>query len=55
MLLAILGNLGEFFSVDTSSYKIIPKMIMIPKNKTSIVNIVMIAGKRKSNVTVHDT
>lgn len=42
----------EFYSVDASSYKIIPKMIVIPKNEKDVINTVKIAKKFKTSVTV---
>jgi FAD/FMN-containing dehydrogenase len=42
----------EFYSVDASSYKIIPKIIVIPKNETDVINTVKIAKKRKTSITV---
>ena len=42
----------EFYSVDASSYKIIPKIIVIPKNETDVINTVKIAKKRKISITV---
>jgi len=42
----------EFYSVDASSYKIIPKIIVIPKNETDVINTVKIAKKNKISVTV---
>lgn len=42
----------EFYSVDASSYKIIPKIVVIPKNETDVINAVKIAKKRKTSITV---
>ena len=42
----------EFYSVDASSYKIIPKIIVVPKNEKDVINIVKIAKKFKTSVTV---
>ena len=42
----------EFYSVDASSYKIIPKIIVIPKNEKDVINTVKIAKKMKTSVTV---
>jgi len=42
----------EFYSVDASSYKIIPKIIVIPKNERDVISTVKIAKKRKISVTV---
>jgi len=42
----------EFYSVDASSYKIIPKIIVVPKNEKDVINTVKIAKKMKVSVTV---
>jgi FAD/FMN-containing dehydrogenase len=42
----------EFYSVDASSYKIIPKIIVIPKNEKDVIETVKIAKKMKTSVTV---
>jgi len=42
----------EFYSVDASSYKIIPKIIVIPKNEKDVINAVKIARKFKTSITV---
>ena len=42
----------EYYSVDASSYKIIPKIIIIPKNEVDVINTVKIAKKNKTSVTV---
>ena len=42
----------EFYSVDASSYKIVPKIIVIPENEMDVVNAVKIAKKEKISVTV---
>jgi FAD/FMN-containing dehydrogenase len=42
----------EFYSVDASSYKISPKIIVVPKNEKDVINIVRIAKKFKTSVTV---
>jgi len=42
----------EFYSVDASSYQIIPKAIVIPKNEKDVINTVKIAKKFKVSVTV---
>jgi FAD/FMN-containing dehydrogenase len=42
----------EFYSVDASSYKIIPKIIVVPKNEEDVINTVKIAKKMKTSVTV---
>ena len=42
----------EFYSVDASSYQIIPKVIVVPKNEKDVINAVKIAKKFKISVTV---
>jgi len=42
----------EFYSVDSSSYKIIPKIIVVPKNEKDVINTVKIAKEGKASVTV---
>jgi len=42
----------EFYSVDASSYQIIPKIIVVPKNEKDVINVVRIAKKFKISVTV---
>ena len=42
----------EFYSVDSSSYKIIPKIIVVPKNEKDVINTIKIAKKSKTSVTV---
>ena len=42
----------KFYSVDASSYQIIPKTIVIPENEKDIINTIKIAKKFKTNVTV---
>jgi len=42
----------KFYSVDASSYQIIPKMVIIPKNEKDVVNAIKIAKKCKTSVTV---
>ncbi len=42
----------EFYSVDSSSYKLIPKVIVIPKNEKDVINTIKIAKKMKTSVTV---
>jgi glycolate oxidase len=42
----------EFYSVDASSYKIIPKIIVVPKNEKDVINTIKIAKKMKISVTV---
>ncbi len=42
----------EFYSVDASSYQIIPKIVVVPKNEKDVINAVKIAKKFKISVTV---
>ncbi|MFQ5781477.1 MAG: FAD-binding oxidoreductase [Nitrosopumilus sp.] len=42
----------NFYSVDASSYQIIPKIVVIPKNEKDVINTVKIAKKFKTSVTV---
>ncbi|MHA7733683.1 FAD-binding oxidoreductase [Nitrosopumilus sp. S6] len=42
----------KFYSVDASSYQIIPKIIVIPKNEKDVINTIKIAKKFKTSVTV---
>ena len=42
----------EFYSVDSSSYKIIPKIIVVPKNEKDVIDTIKIAKKSKMSVTV---
>ena len=42
----------EFYSVDSSSYKIIPKIIVVPKNEKDVINTIKIAKANKISVTV---
>jgi len=42
----------QFYSVDASSYQIIPKVVVVPKNEKDVINIVKIAKKFKTSVTV---
>ena len=42
----------EFYSVDASSYKIIPKVIVVPKNENDVISTIKIAKKNKISVTV---
>ena len=41
----------EFYSLDASSYQIIPKIIVIPKNDKDVSNTIKIARKFKVGVT----
>ncbi|MFB5635993.1 MAG: FAD-binding oxidoreductase [Nitrosopumilus sp.] len=42
----------EFYSVDASSYKIVPRIIVIPKNEKDVIRTVKIAKEFKTSVTV---
>jgi len=42
----------KFYSVDASSYQIIPKIVIIPKNEKDIINTIKIAKKFRTSVTV---
>ncbi len=42
----------EFFSVDASPYQIIPQAVVIPKNEKDVINVIKIARKFKTSVTV---
>jgi FAD/FMN-containing dehydrogenase len=42
----------EFYSVDASSYQIIPKIIVVVKNEKDVINTVKIAKRLKISVTV---
>ena len=42
----------KFYSVDASSYQIIPKVVVVPKNEKDVVNAIKIAKKFKISVTV---
>lgn len=42
----------EFYSVDASSYQIIPKAIVVPKNEKDVISTVKIAKKFRVSVTV---
>jgi len=45
-------ELRKFYSVDASSYQIIPKVVVVPKNEKDVINTVKIAKKFKTSVTV---
>jgi len=45
-------ELRKFYSVDASSYQIIPKVVVVPKNEKDVINSVKIAKKFKTSVTV---
>jgi len=42
----------DFYSVDSSSYQLIPQIVVIPIDKEDIINTVKIAKKFKTSVTV---
>ena len=42
----------DFYSVDASSYQIIPKVIVVPKNEKDVISVIKIAKKFKASVTV---
>ena len=42
----------KFYSVDSSSYQIIPKIIVVPKNEEDVIRTIEIARKCKTSVTV---
>jgi len=42
----------QFYSVDASSYQIIPKVVVVPKNEKDVINAIKIAKKFKTSVTV---
>ena len=42
----------KFYSVDASSYQIIPDIIVVPTNEKDVINVIKIAKKFKSAVTV---
>ena len=41
----------EFYSVDASSYKVMPNVIIIPKHEKDVINVIKIAKKFKIPVT----
>ncbi|MFB5605498.1 MAG: FAD-binding oxidoreductase, partial [Nitrosarchaeum sp.] len=41
----------NYYSVDSSAYQIIPKIVVIPKNENDVINVVKIAKKYKISVT----
>ncbi len=41
----------DYYSVDSSSYQIIPKIVVIPKNEKDVISVVKIAKKYKTPVT----
>ena len=42
----------EFYSVDASSYKMLPKIVIAPKNEKDVISIIKIAKKFKTSITV---
>ena len=42
----------DFYSVDASSYRILPKIVITPKNQSDVISIVKTAKKFKTSVTV---
>ena len=42
----------KFYSVDASSYQIVPKVVVIPKNEEDVINTIKCARKFKTSVTV---
>ncbi len=46
------NQLREFYSVDASSYQIIPKVIVVPKHERDVINTIKIAKKFRTSVTV---
>jgi FAD/FMN-containing dehydrogenase len=45
-------EIRNFYSVDSSSYQIIPSVVIVPKNEKDIMSAIKIAKKFKSSVTV---
>ncbi|MBT8173245.1 MAG: FAD-binding protein, partial [Nitrosopumilus sp.] len=45
-------ELRDFYSVDSSSYQIIPKVIVVPKDEKDIIRTIQIARDFNSSVTV---
>jgi len=41
----------NYYSVDASSYQVIPKVVVIPRNEKDVINVVKIAKKYKISVT----
>lgn len=41
----------NYYSVDASSYQVIPKIVVIPRNEKDVINVVKIAKKYKISVT----
>ncbi len=42
----------KFYSVDASMYKIIPKVVVMPKTENDVISVVKFANKNKISVTV---
>jgi len=42
----------DFYSVDASSYQIVPKIVVIPKNEEDVITLIKFAKKEKISVTV---
>jgi len=45
----------NYYSVDASSYQIIPKVVVIAKNEQDVINVIKIAKKYKISVTARGT
>ena len=45
-------HVRDFYSVDASSYRILPKIVITPKNQRDVISIVKIAKRFKTSVTV---
>ena len=41
----------DFYSVDSSSYKIRPKVVVVPKNKKDVISVVKFANRNKISIT----
>ena len=44
-------NILNYYSVDASSYRIIPNLVVIPRNEKDVINVIKIAKKYKISVT----
>ena len=42
----------KFYSVDASSYQIIPRVVVVPKSEKDVIRVVKFANKNKISVTV---
>ncbi|QUC65307.1 FAD-binding oxidoreductase [Nitrosopumilus sp. K4] len=42
----------NYYSVDASSYQILPKIVVIPKNESDVISLVKFAKKEKMSITV---